>query len=208
MQSSDQKKILVAIGIFLILGIAYLMYQIYFTPISNQYMESQPKSSMNQQPTLNDTLTNVKSNKMLVHIAGAIKNPGVYEITPNARVMDVIQLAGGALKTANLDNINLARIVKDGERMTLTVKSILNMTKSKEKNMNGIQEQESTNQFPIDLNTATIETLDSIPGIGKVMAKRIIEYRNKTGEISSIDELKNIKGFSQKKIDQIKDYIK
>lgn len=133
--------------------------------------------------------------KLIVNVAGRVKNPGVYQLPQGSRVVDAIEAAGMQLKGVDISDINLARLLVDGEQV-LVGDSKLTSKKSTPKKI--------TSDNPLDINRATITQLDTLPGIGPVTAQRIIDYRTKVGRISSIDELKKISGLGGSKFEEIK----
>lgn len=124
-----------------------------------------------------------------VHIDGRVKNPGVYKIKKGTRLKDLIDEAGGLLDDAKTSNLNLARKLKDEEK--ITIKSYLDKDEEDSK---------------ININTASKDMLTSIPGVGSKMADKIIKYRQEH-PFNSVDELLNITGIGKKKFEEIKLYI-
>lgn len=133
--------------------------------------------------------------KLIVNVAGRVKNPGVYQLPQGSRVVDAIEAAGMQLKGVDISDINLARLLVDGEQV------LVGGTKLTSKQ---ITPKKFTSDNPLDINRATITQLDTLPGIGPVTAQRIIDYRTKVGRINSIDELKKISGLGGSKFEEIK----
>lgn len=129
-----------------------------------------------------------------VDIDGAVINPGVYELTEGSRVIDAINLAGGLSDNAFTQNLNKARILVDGEKIYIYQEGEIEIIESDDKV--GL----------ININSASIDSLMSLPGIGEVYAKRIIDYRNKK-KFSSIEEIKNIEGIGGKTFEKLKELI-
>lgn len=130
---------------------------------------------------------------IFVDIDGAVINPGVYKLIEGSRVIDAISLAGGLNEKAITQNLNMARKLVDGEKIYIYEE--------------GDAEIETfVNNRLIDINTASIDIIMSLPGIGEVYANRIIEYRN-TKKFSSIEEIKNIEGIGDKTFEKIKELI-
>ncbi len=134
-----------------------------------------------------------KSGSLFVDIDGAVNNPGVYEFKDGSRVNDAIITAGGLKSNAYTKNLNKARLLNDGEKIYIL-------------NVDEISEISSENSKLININTASKEMLMTIPGIGKVYAQRIIDYRNKKS-FGSIEEIKNIDGIGEKIFEKIKEFI-
>ncbi|NBQ35128.1 MAG: ComEA family DNA-binding protein [Actinobacteria bacterium] len=162
---------------------------------------------LNSRPTAEPVLiqeTNIGKNqndlidiptKLIVNVAGRVKNPGVYQLPQGSRVVDAIEAAGMQLKGVDISDINLARLLVDGEQV------LVGGTKLASKQ---ITPKKFTSDNPLDINRATITQLDTLPGIGPVTAQRIIDYRTKVGRINSIDELKKISGLGGSKFEEIK----
>lgn len=141
---------------------------------------------------ITDTNQGIKeSYDILVDIKGAVKYPGVYTIASNALIKDVIEIAGGILINADVSKINLVQEVKPNEMIIIPYKNVSN----------------NTSNSKININTASITELMSIPKIGEARAQAIIDYRNSKGSFNSIDELSNVSGISETIISQIKTYI-
>lgn len=148
-------------------------------------------------------------NKIYVHVVGEVKNPGVYEMSLGDRVFHAIEKAGGATENAELTSINLAEKLKDGEKIIVYKKEMINSNNVTSKD-NVSQDQEryfkSKNNL-ININTASKEELETLPGIGKVLSQRIIDYRRTNGYFKSIDEIKKVSGIGEKRFEAIKDLI-
>ncbi|MCX7845154.1 MAG: helix-hairpin-helix domain-containing protein [Dictyoglomaceae bacterium] len=146
----------------------------------------------------------IVENFIIVHIAGAVKSPGVYKLLEGSRVIDGIQAAGGALPSADLDKLNLAEYLEDGCKILVPEKSF--PSHSLLSSTDRIKGNNSSNN-KININFATEKELESLPGIGPSLAKRIIEYREQKGPFKDLKDLEKVKGIGEKKIEQIKDLI-
>lgn len=160
--------------------------------------------------------------KLIVDIKGEVKNPGVYEVKKNTRINDVIKLAGGLTYKANTKYINLSKKVKD--EMVIFIYSYWEINSFKEqekikeelptiedKNLitsNKIVDETSTDvvNSKININSATLEQLMTLTGIGESKAKSIIEYREKN-KFKTIDDLKEVSGIGDSIFDKIKENI-
>ncbi|NLM49949.1 MAG: DUF655 domain-containing protein [Clostridiaceae bacterium] len=161
--------------------------------------------------------------KLGVHIKGGVKNPGYYEFTHDARVIDVIEKAGGLTEDADVDSLNLAAYVKDGSEIyipkkTQTQSSQVAEAYAEEKVYETAAQntalQENAAQSPqnapggkININTAGKSELMKLKGIGEKTAQAIIDYRNQKGKFTSIEDIKKVKGIGDKKFEEIKDKI-
>jgi competence protein ComEA len=125
---------------------------------------------------------------VVVHVAGAVSSPGVYRLPAGARVNDAVQRAGGATAKADVEGINLAARLADGQQVVVPARA---------GSLPGVaagSADPAADSGPISLGTATVEELDTIDGIGPVTAQKIVEFRDQHGGISSIDQLDEIDG--------------
>jgi competence protein ComEA len=120
-----------------------------------------------------------------VHVAGAVRDPGVYRLPAGSRVTDAVQRAGGATRPGSLEGINMAALLADGQQVVVPGGAASGSSPA----AGG-----EAGDGPISLGTATVEELDTIEGIGPVTAQNIIEYRDQQGGLSSVDELDEISG--------------
>lgn len=138
--------------------------------------------------------------EIMVHISGQVYKPGLVKLEPGARVIDAVNAAGGLKKNADLDKINLAKKLVDEEKIYIPEIG---------ENIEGDLLDYSTSADvgnKININTCTKEELLSLPGIGEVLAERIIEYREKT-PFKKLEDLMNVSGIGEKKFESIKDMI-
>ena len=151
---------------------------------------------------------------VIIHITGAVKSPGVYQLKSTDRIVDAVKIAGGATEEANLDLINLAALLKDGQKIIVPSK-IYNengeeISKNIVNNAEAIYSSSSSSDSisgKININTANATMLQALPGIGPVLSERIIEYRNQNGLFGIIDDIKDVSGIAEKKFEGIKDLI-
>ena len=142
-----------------------------------------------------------------VDISGEVESPGVYKVDSETRLFQVIEMAGGLTGKADLNSLNRAERVTDGQK--IIVRAI------GEKSEEGEETDYSLNDDgegiavdgKINLNYADSDTLQIIPGIGPAKAQNIIDYREKTGKFKKIEEIMNVSGIGEKTFDSIKDYI-
>ena len=152
------------------------------------------------------------NDKVTIYISGEVKNPGVVELKYDARLADGVDLCGGLTEDANLNGINLAMKIKDEGHYIIpkvgeeTKDTVVNDNEYRNEN-NTLNEPESNNDNKININTADLSELDSLPGFGQVTAQKIIEYRQEHTRFNSIEELMNIKGIGEKKFNNVKDHI-
>ena len=151
----------------------------------------------NSNKDYNSKIENTETGFIVCDISGEVNSPGVYEIKENSRLRDLIQLAGGLTDGANIDAINRARVVFDGEKIyipSIEEKGI-SYDNSTYSNV-GISNDYSNNK--ININTADSDELQTINGIGPSMAEKIITYREENGPYLSIEDLMNVSGIGEK----------
>jgi competence protein ComEA len=138
-----------------------------------------------------------------VHIAGAVTQPGVYRVLDGARVTDLIDAAGGPQADADLDQLNLAAPVLDGSRIVVPrVGEVLPAGAAV-----GAPNADATPAGPLDLNAATVDQLDELPGVGPSTAAAIVAHRDEVGGYQSVDELLDVRGIGPAKLDAIRDLV-
>lgn len=142
------------------------------------------------------------------YVCGAVKNPGVYDFSDGARVEEVIALAGGFTEDAAADYLNLAETVSDREKVYVpTEKEVETQFAAKVETSAGTKQAGEDAQDKVNINTADIEKLTTLPGIGEAKANRILAYREEHGGFQSIEELKDIDGIKDGVYNKVKDLI-
>lgn len=131
-------------------------------------------------------------NYVYVDVKGEVNNPGVYRVSDSCRVFQVLELAGGLTNNSNTDNVNLAAKISDELviRIPSSTTTSIDITSSL-----------------ININTATIDELDALPGIGYSVAGKIVDYRMTNGNFKDIEDIKEVSGIGDVIYDQIKDLI-
>lgn len=153
-----------------------------------------------------------------IHIKGEVNNPGYYEVKNGSRLNDVIKKAGGKTNDADLNRVNLAQKVIDGEEIiipkkgepldTATNSNLYYTQENKFDKENGYDRlSQEINSEIVNINSADMYQLCRISGIGESTAEEILAYRKKKGAFKSIEEIKNVKGISDRKFEEIKDKI-
>lgn len=145
---------------------------------------------------------------VIIDVRGAVAQPGVYTLSAGSRLQDVLTQAGGVLPNAETRNLNLARRLNDGEQ--IYVPQVGEATATVPATAGKGAPASAATKTPlgiINLNTATLEELDGLPGIGPAIAQRIIDYRNQNGAFKQIDDLKKVRGIGDALFSQIKDMV-
>ena len=139
-------------------------------------------------------LETAMSAELTVHVAGAVRRPGVYRLPARARVVDAVRRAGGARRRADLAALNLAAKVEDGRQVLVPLRGA-----------GGAAGGEVAEGVPLNLNTATAEQLDELDGVGPAMAASILKYREEHGGFGSIEELGQVSGIGEKRLAALRD---
>ena len=151
-----------------------------------------------------------------VHICGAISKPGVYRLEATSRVVDVINMAGGLTSKADSVAVNQAKILSDSEQIYIPKKGekLTDNNDSDEKSNDEIRDESSVDsnvgtstQKKVNINSASKSDLITLPGIGEAKADMIIQYRNKNGSFSKIEDIMNITGIKEGLFNKISEYI-
>lgn len=148
---------------------------------------------------------------LTVHVAGAVKSPGVFRLRQGARVNDGVIAAGGALSSADLDAINLATLLREGEQVYIPKRGEKPRTVSSRPQVggqSGLTGSDATNDdavapAQININLASASELEILPGVGPATAKAIIAYREKNGAFNSVEDLLNVRGIGPAKLGEI-----
>ncbi|HYO86142.1 MAG TPA: ComEA family DNA-binding protein [Dermatophilaceae bacterium] len=150
---------------------------------------------------------------LMVHVVGQVARPGVVRLPVGARVMDAVGAAGGSLKGADMSRVNLARMVVDGEQLLLPARG--SPAGSSDPAVPGPPGQaRPTAAVPgvatglVDLNTATVAGLEGLPGIGPVLAARIVGWRVQNGRFTTVEELAEIPGIGERMLDRLRPLVR
>lgn len=139
---------------------------------------------------------------ILVHISGAVAQPGVYSLSAGSRMQDAVQAAGGLLPQADPDGVNLAAFLQDGAQVVIPTIAPTPLPNSQATPGSGSRSPDV--QVLININTATQAELESLPEIGPSIAKEIIAYRQKNGLFKKIEDIMKVKGIGEKIFEAIK----
>lgn len=149
--------------------------------------------------------TSAMPTKVVVHVAGAVVHPGVHELPAGARVVDAVEAAGGLTSDADGARVNLAAPVNDGERVYVPrVGEPAPPPVAGDTSASG----STTSTGPVDLNSADEAALDALPGIGPATAAAIIEHRDRIGRFTSVDQLLDVRGIGEAKLEQLRPLVR
>jgi competence protein ComEA len=176
----QRKAVLMVFGAFI--ALAFLFFAL------AQGRDSQPAETAI--PAIITPTIPAIAEELIVDVSGRVRKPGVYSLDKGSRAIDALNLAGGALPGVNLGDINLAHILFDGEQIIVGAPRVTYSSGSR----SAPKVKAPTAASPLSLNSATLAQLDTLPGIGPVMANRIFAYRKLNGPFTLLDDLKKVSG--------------
>jgi competence protein ComEA len=156
------------------------------------------------------------SGPVIVHVAGAVRKPGVYRLAGGARVADAVERAGGATRRADLGGVNLAAKLEDGRQIVVPVRArqagasggpVGSSAAGGATASDGLAAGAGPAAAPVNLNTATPEQLDTLPGVGPATVQKILEYRQQHGGFGSVEELGQVSGIGEKRLAALRDQV-
>jgi competence protein ComEA len=143
-------------------------------------------------------VTGLPSSRVVVDVVGAVRRPGLYRLRQGSRIADAVARAGGSTPKADLAQVNLAAPLADGEQVVVPRRGAAGAAGSG---------SSGTPTGPVQLSTATLEQLDTLPGVGPATAQKILDYREKHGAFSSVDELDAVPGIGPKRLEQLRELV-
>jgi competence protein ComEA len=146
------------------------------------------------------------SSRVVVHVAGAVRKPGVYRLPARDRVVDAVHRAGGARHRADLSALNLAAKLEDGRQVVVPVRTPTGLSAPVASGASAAVPGAAPTA-PVDLNTATPEQLDTLDGVGPATAQKILEYRQEHGGFGSVEELGQVSGIGPKRLAALRDHV-
>lgn len=173
-------KVLAAVAAVVVLVVAYLVW------------EARPQAEPVAAVALASASPAAGDEQLVVAVSGQVHRPGLVRLPAGARVADALQAAGGPLPGVDLSTVNLARKLTDGELIAIGVV---------------VEGGPSPGGGKVNLNTATLAQLDTLPGVGPVLAQRIIDYRTKRGGFRNVAELQQVDGIGDETFSRLKDLV-
>lgn len=200
--TSIKTPMLVGISALMLLVLYLIVQNIWFGMNSNTFeMEKQTDTSLVKAEKSDevDVVDEEEAGTIVVHVAGAVTAPGVFELDEGERLSAAIEAAGGLREDAIQEGINLARLLVDGEQIIVPTAETYNAPLP-----SGGPNQASGK---VNINTANIAELMTLPGVGEVTAEKIIKQRESIGSFSVKEDIKQVSGIGDKKFEQIADLI-
>lgn len=204
--------LIIALGFMVLVGIGLFLNQ-GNTPVSRVDNRQAAKVTATPVPPTSTALpTPTERPEIKVYINGEVKNPGVYTMQPNDRVVDAINAAGGLSENADTNQLDLALRVRDEMRITVPKININTPAPAVPAiSVSGTPPASAnlavSSDGKININSASAADLDKLPGIGEVLSARIVEYRTKNGLFKNLDDLRKVPGLTKAVVDKIKDQI-
>jgi competence protein ComEA len=161
-----------------------------------------PAAPLPPPPAAEAGVTGLPSSRVVVDVVGAVRSPGLYRLAQGSRIADAVARAGGATRKADLAQVNLAAPLADGEQVVVPRRGGVPGAAS-----SGGAVAPGAPAAPVQLSTATLEQLDTLPGVGPVTAQKILDYREKHGAFSSVDALDAVPGIGPKRLEQLRDLV-
>ena len=158
-----------------------------------------PAAPLPPPPAAATGVSGLPSSRVVVDVVGAVRRPGLYRLEQGSRIADAVARAGGAITKADLAQVNLAAPLADGEQVVVPRRGAPGTA------VGGTAPGDPAG--PVQLSTATLEQLDTLPGVGPATAQKILDYREKHGAFSSVDELDAVPGIGPKRLEQLRELV-
>jgi competence protein ComEA len=163
-----------------------------------------PAAPLPPPPGLGASAAGAPHARVVVDVVGAVRRPGLYRLDQGSRIADAVARAGGATRKADLALVNLAAPLADGEQVVVPKRRAVAAATGASA---GLPAGTGSPAAPVQLSTATLEQLDSLPGVGPATAQKILDYRAKHGAFGSVDELDAVPGIGPKRMEQLRDLV-
>ena len=204
-------KVLIVLLVFVVAGVIYsCSVKKSEADVQDSEIFFETESSSEENASETEMQTHVEMNaKICVHVCGAVAQPGVYYLDEGSRVHMAVELAGGLLENAADEYVNMAREISDGIQIYIPTREEADTGTIPE----GIdeempEEQLSADDGKVNINTASLSELSTLPGIGESKADAIIAYRENVSEFSQAEDIMNVAGIKESSYEKIKDHIK
>lgn len=185
--SANQKRALIFVGVAAVAFAALMLLSAQARPNTDVIDASAPIPVETLSP----------ESILVVDVQGEVVTPGVYELPLGARVGDAIKAAGGVRKGSSTSSVNLARFVEDGEQVFVATENAVVSGEVAPSRVAG----------KLNLNRATESEFDGLPGVGPVLAKRIVDYRSANGNFASVGELQKVSGIGPAKFNELQNFV-
>ncbi|QXJ25051.1 ComEA family DNA-binding protein [Actinomadura graeca] len=207
-------RVLIAVGVAaLLVAAGYLLLA---RPRPQPAPQPVARASLSRDPSSTTTVTPVAASGVVVHVLGKVRRPGVITLPSGSRVAEAIKAAGGVRPGAGTGALNLARKVVDGEQIPVGIRpppgggppSPAGAFPSGAAPPGTAPPGGAAGATPLDLNTATVAQLDQLPGVGPVLAQRILDYRTQNGGFRSVEQLQEVTGIGARRFADLKPMVR
>jgi competence protein ComEA len=192
MEPSSRRRLLALVAVVLLVAVI----------AGRHFARSGGASPAESHPVLAADAEATSHSKIVVHVVGAVRRPGLYALRDGARIADALRRAGGTTRKANLEAINLAAPVEDGLQVVVPRRPPPASAAS-----GPAAPGEGSAVGPVHLNTASLEQLDELPGVGPVTAQKILDWRQTHGAFTSVEDLDAIPGIGPARLEQLRDLV-
>lgn len=174
-------------------------------PVPATTLQAHPVAAPATTPVTTPAVTTPPEDPLVVHVTGDVRTPGVVTLPPGSRVADAVKAAGGLRKNGKVGTVNLARRLTDGEQIIVGSETPQPPVPPAASPPSGTSA--AAPGSPIDLNTATLDQLQQLPGVGPVLAQRILDHRTQNGRFRSTDQLQDVTGIGERRFADLKDKV-
>ncbi|MBS3909813.1 MAG: helix-hairpin-helix domain-containing protein [Actinobacteria bacterium] len=207
--SIDNRQLAAIIVLLIVTVVGSALFYINSRPKPVVVVKADERTTSREQREEPKTTSAKEPVQLHIHVAGAVAKPGVYVLKDGSRIVDAIGVAGGGAPDADEDALNLAAELIDGQRVYVPKKGevprpVAGVSAGSD---SGVIGDPTSAGGKVNINLATAEQLDSLPGVGEVTAKKIIDHRTKNGPFRRVEDIMQIDGIGQKKFDALKDEI-
>jgi competence protein ComEA len=172
--------------------------------VGGKFFVARGTATVEPPPPVAGEIETAEQARVVVHVVGAVRRPGLYRLAHGARIADAVRRAGGASRRADLSLVNLAAQVSDGTQVVVPVRAAVAAAEGAGGDGDA---GPAGSAGPVHLNSATVDDLDALPGIGPVTAQKIIDYREQHGAFSSVDDLDAVPGIGPARLEQLRDLV-
>lgn len=218
MKDFNNKKIYVILTISVIVAGTILGYIVKTIKTNDEEISEEITEVAEEETNFMEEESENEDN-ILIHVSGCVKSPGIVILSKESRIIDAIKAAGGETEDANLDKLNLAFVLEDGQKLYIpskyekteneeeTEEEYISSDSGKDVITEGANNAKGEKEEVININTAMIDKLITLPGIGESTANKIIAYRKANGKFKTVEDIKNVPGIGDVKFENFKSKI-
>ena len=200
----EYKIIVICTGLGLLVGGFFLLKPAPQTPVKETNLQAEVAAVSKDSSTEKEVKEEpVEQDLITVDVKGAVKSPGIYDLSVGSRVNDAVQKAGGLTEEADSKSLNLAQKVSDEALVYVPTKG----EEAASQQAGSGAPSSTSKDKKVNLNKASLEELKQVKGLGGKRAQDIIDHRESNGKFKSVDELKKVSGIGAKTIEKLKDYV-